>query len=878
MALFTKAANDVFAGYDANGNARSISPQDSQVWGTEVERYLDALGVSQNLVGEWDASSGTFPGSGAAALGDTWLVTTAGTTGGRFFGEGDKLVAVKNNPSTTVYATNWGMISAPGKGYEPGMDAGAGTANAIIVTTDKAVGDGQVVMFSLYRDTTGAPVTISINGGPALTVKVNRNDVNASALTEGQDIWGRIRSSDNTFRLLNDQDVSALVAQAEAALAEFRQGYLGAKASDPATDNEGNPIIEGALYWNSVDGKFRVYHSGAWEDFSSIPDGSVSNVKLADVPSGTIKGRASAGTGDPENLTTAQVRELLEVRKYTELWDQTPYPFSVVDEAEYSHFPVIAQSQNVIGVTYKQGPQHDYSLHTAVCQSQKPDAGGSQDLILNGDYASGGAVTLPIPTVIDILSDANDTARTFTVFGLVDGLPDNETISGPPANFVVGSRGTKVFSTVTRVAVDGNTAGNIRVGAFVVPQDVAYKYTTNAGASWSGKINIFDGLAGNKCYYYGVIGTRSDGSIIALAADVQNPGESWPLFRKISPDGKDWTAEAAPITVTGDVPAKCKFYGKIQRTPSGRLVVNGYHDDDRTYVLWSDDGGLNWTSKALIENDMVRYTEVAIGIADELNWFAVVRVDGASTRMIQLKTADGGLTWTNQGSTNLPLSTGYKSPDLVTVFVDGEPFFACVFMARSTSTPALYVNSMCMIVGRAVDILNSPANWSRQFVVADNLMITSGYPSVWVNPHSNVALMAYGKETELFHASQVETKSVNIVQIIADWKIQPYFATLMEINTAISTPPMPVGAVGFGFLGLGSTARTAMFTWDTVGTYQIAFLVEGSDASILDVTTGPLTGATGTPGHITLSIDTSGKIYIENRLAPAALTLMLPRR
>jgi hypothetical protein len=44
-----------------------------------------------------------------------------------------------------------------------------------------------------------------------------------------------------------------------------------------------------------------------------IANNSVSNAQLADVASGTLKGRVSANSGDPEDLTAAQVRALLSV-------------------------------------------------------------------------------------------------------------------------------------------------------------------------------------------------------------------------------------------------------------------------------------------------------------------------------------------------------------------------------------------------------------------------------------------------------------------------------------------------------------------------------------------------------------------------------------
>jgi hypothetical protein len=44
----------------------------------------------------------------------------------------------------------------------------------------------------------------------------------------------------------------------------FDAKYLGAKSSDPAVDNEGEALQNGALYWNTVDARMKVYSSAAW--------------------------------------------------------------------------------------------------------------------------------------------------------------------------------------------------------------------------------------------------------------------------------------------------------------------------------------------------------------------------------------------------------------------------------------------------------------------------------------------------------------------------------------------------------------------------------------------------------------------------------------
>jgi hypothetical protein len=73
-------------------------------------------------------------------------------------------------------------------------------------------------------------------------------------------------------------EVNAETAQAaaEAALAStqsiydnFDDRYLGPKASDPSTDNDGNALLTGALYFNTTVPEIRVYTGSFWTDFSA---------------------------------------------------------------------------------------------------------------------------------------------------------------------------------------------------------------------------------------------------------------------------------------------------------------------------------------------------------------------------------------------------------------------------------------------------------------------------------------------------------------------------------------------------------------------------------------------------------------------------------
>jgi hypothetical protein len=73
----------------------------------EIATDVAAIGTPVQLKGTWDASSGSFPGSGLAQAGWSYIVSTAGTVDSVVFVAGDRIVAIANNASTSTYAANW---------------------------------------------------------------------------------------------------------------------------------------------------------------------------------------------------------------------------------------------------------------------------------------------------------------------------------------------------------------------------------------------------------------------------------------------------------------------------------------------------------------------------------------------------------------------------------------------------------------------------------------------------------------------------------------------------------------------------------------------------------------------------------------------------
>ena len=74
---------------------------------SSIQSQINALDSVVILKGTWDASAGTFPGAGLAQAGWSYIVSVGGTVDGIVFAVNDRIIAITDNASTSVYASNW---------------------------------------------------------------------------------------------------------------------------------------------------------------------------------------------------------------------------------------------------------------------------------------------------------------------------------------------------------------------------------------------------------------------------------------------------------------------------------------------------------------------------------------------------------------------------------------------------------------------------------------------------------------------------------------------------------------------------------------------------------------------------------------------------
>ena len=85
---------------------------------------------------------------------------------------------------------------------------------------------------------------------------------------------------------------------ADASFDSLDERYLGAKSSAPTTDNQGNALITGALYFDSTTGNMKVWNGSAWIDaYASLSGALIKTNNLSDLDNvGTARTNLGLGT------------------------------------------------------------------------------------------------------------------------------------------------------------------------------------------------------------------------------------------------------------------------------------------------------------------------------------------------------------------------------------------------------------------------------------------------------------------------------------------------------------------------------------------------------------------------------------------------------
>ena len=133
----------------------------------------------------------------------------------------------------------------------------------------------------------------------AATSEQNASNSASAALTSEQNA-----ATSEQNAATSEQNAATSAQNAADTLDNFESQYLGVKTQDPVTDNDGNPLQTGALYYNSTQGQLFLYDGSAWVSAAFDAEGFlIAGNNLSDIDSASV-GRTNLG------LSYQDVRDL----------------------------------------------------------------------------------------------------------------------------------------------------------------------------------------------------------------------------------------------------------------------------------------------------------------------------------------------------------------------------------------------------------------------------------------------------------------------------------------------------------------------------------------------------------------------------------------
>lgn len=140
--------------------------------------------------------------------------------------------------------------------------------------TDATTTTADYVERDIVKSTTAAQldnVYIALQDSPTGTLLTNTTywALLVDAVSAATSATNAANSASTAETHKNDAETAKTAAElaetnAAASYDSFDDRYLGAKATDPTVDNDGDALITGALYFNSTDGDMRVYNGSAF--------------------------------------------------------------------------------------------------------------------------------------------------------------------------------------------------------------------------------------------------------------------------------------------------------------------------------------------------------------------------------------------------------------------------------------------------------------------------------------------------------------------------------------------------------------------------------------------------------------------------------------
>ena len=288
-------------GHANDANASKIAAANSETAAAASESVaLSQSGIATTKANEALASKIAAAASESAALSSQNAAATSESNAST-----SESAAQLSETNSGVSETNASNSAADALSYKNAATSSASTAStqAGIATTkanEASASETNAATSETNAAASEANAATSATNAAASAASIV-GDASAAAASEANAAASETAASaSETNAASSETSAATSEANAAASFDSFDDRYLGAKASDPTLDNDGDALITGALHFNTTSGDMKVYNGIAWLNaYSSITGQTLDQV--------TTTGNTTTNAVTVGNLTSTGI-------------------------------------------------------------------------------------------------------------------------------------------------------------------------------------------------------------------------------------------------------------------------------------------------------------------------------------------------------------------------------------------------------------------------------------------------------------------------------------------------------------------------------------------------------------------------------------------
>jgi hypothetical protein len=174
-----------------------------------------------------------------------------------------------------------GAASSASTATTQATNAGTSASNASTSATNAAISDTNSAASAILANDWATKTSSAVAGGE-FSAKYHASLASTSASNASTSASNASSSASTATTQASNASTSATNAAnsataAAASFDSFDDRYLGAKASAPALDNDGNALLTGAIYWNTTSTALFIWDGSTWNAAAFTASGSVTS-------------------------------------------------------------------------------------------------------------------------------------------------------------------------------------------------------------------------------------------------------------------------------------------------------------------------------------------------------------------------------------------------------------------------------------------------------------------------------------------------------------------------------------------------------------------------------------------------------------------------